>query len=81
VAAHRARHAANNNALRAAFERLVQGGLTDLHYVDGQRLWGDDGEATSYGGHPSDLGMMRTVEVLEPVLRPLMTRMAAGRPT
>jgi hypothetical protein len=72
IAAHRARHAANNNALRAAYDQLIGSGVRGLYYVEGDRLWGDDGEATAYSGHPSDLGMKRTADVLEPVLRPLL---------
>ena len=68
----RERHAANNAALRSAFDELIREGVNDLHYVEGRHLWGEDGEATSYGGHPSDLGMMRTAQVLEPVLRSLV---------
>ena len=78
VAAHRARHAANNNALRAAYEALIGAGVQELYYVEGDHLWGDDGEATSYGGHPSDLGMMRTADVLEPVLRQLVSRIVVA---
>lgn len=80
VAAHRARHAANNKALRAAYELLIGAGVQDLYYLEGAHLWGDDGEATSYGGHPSDLGMMRTADALESVLRPLVAA-AVGETT
>ena len=65
-------------ALRSAYEALIDCGVQGLHYVEGDHLWGDDGEATSYGGHPSDLGMMRTADVLEPVLRPLVSRIVVA---
>ena len=72
LAAHRERHAANNTALKAAYDRLVSAGMTDLYYVEGKHLLGDDGDGSAYGGHPSDLGMMRIADVLESVLRPLL---------
>jgi len=43
-----------------------------LVYVEGEHLLGDDGEAATDGSHPSDLGMMRMADALEPVLRPLL---------
>ena len=72
LAARRERHAANNEALKAAYDRLIAAGMTDLHYVEGRHLLGDDGEGTAYGGHPSNLGIMRISDVLETVLRPLL---------
>jgi hypothetical protein len=58
-----------NRALRAAYERLVAGQVTNLHYVSGDELYGEDGEATVDGTHATDLGFVRFAHVLEPVLR------------
>lgn len=63
------RHSTSRAALKAAYERLVSGGVTGLSYLEGEHLLGDDGEATVDSSHPSDLGMMRMADALEPVLR------------
>ena len=42
--------------------------ISQLYYVEGNQLLGDDNEATVDGSHPSDLGMMRYFEVLKPVI-------------
>lgn len=68
----REHHAANRAALRAAYDRLVAAGVKGLVYVPGENLLGDDGEACVDGSHPSDLGMFRMADVLEPVLKPLL---------
>jgi len=68
----RERHAGARGALRAAYDRLVGEGMKGLVYVEGEHLLGDDDEATVDASHPSDLGMMRMADSLEPVLRPLV---------
>jgi lysophospholipase L1-like esterase len=70
--ARRKRHDTSRAAYRAAYERLVAGGVKNLHYVEGETLLGDDGEATTDGSHPSDLGMMRMAEALTPVLKTVL---------
>jgi hypothetical protein len=65
---HRRRRA----VLRRVREELESDGLTGLHYVTGDQLLGDDGEATVDASHPNDLGFMRQAEVLARVLRPLL---------
>jgi lysophospholipase L1-like esterase len=74
IPAHRERHKASRAALRGAYEKLVAGGVKHLYYVEGEHQLGDDGEAATDGSHPSDLGMMRMADALEPVLRPLIQR-------
>ena len=68
------RHATSRAALKAAFSRLVGDGVHGLYYVEGEQLLGDDGEATVDSSHPTDLGMVRMADALEPVLRPLVGR-------
>ncbi len=58
-----------NTALREAYERLLAQGLPALHYIYGETLLGDDGEATVDGTHPTDLGFQRMADAMEPVLR------------
>ena len=66
------RHAGSRAALKEAHRRLVDQGVAGLHYVEGSHLLGDDREATVDSSHPTDLGMMRMADALEPVLRPLL---------
>jgi len=68
----RQRHDSSRAALRDAYKRLTAAGVENLHYVEGENLLGDDGEATTDSSHPSDLGMMRMAEALAPVLEPLL---------
>lgn len=63
------RHAESRAALRAAYERLAAAGVKGLYYVEGEKLLGDDREDTVDSSHPTDLGMMRYADALEPVLR------------
>jgi lysophospholipase L1-like esterase len=61
-----------NDALRAAYSRLVRAGVKNLHYIPADHLLGDDGEATVDGGHASDLGFLRMANGIEPVLRRIL---------
>lgn len=67
--AHLERHA----ALREARDRLIASGVKNLHYLEGDELLGNDGEATVDGSHPTDLGMMRYADAYEAVLRPILS--------
>ena len=69
-------HRDNRQALQAEYRRMVAEGWDNLHFLDGQDLIGRDGEATTDGSHPSDLGMVRYADAYEPVLR----RLLAGDP-
>ncbi len=61
-----------NRALREAYERLLADGVKGLHYVPGEPLLGNDGEATVDGTHCTDLGFQRCADALEPVLRKIL---------
>lgn len=69
-----AQHRANRKALREAFETLTNDGVTDLYYLAGDYLLGEDGEGATDGSHPSDLGMVRYADAYEPVLRTMLRR-------
>ncbi len=56
-------------AFRQVYRKLVDEGLTGLHYLEGETLLGDDDEGCVDGSHPTDLGFMRMATNLEPVLR------------
>ena len=62
-------HQERHKALRAAYDRLIAAGVQNLHYLGGDGLLGQDGEATVDGSHPTDLGMMRYADAYEKVLR------------
>lgn len=65
----RIRHQESREALAKAYDNLVSSGVTDIYYVEGEKLLGDDTEATTDGSHPSDLGFVRQADALEPVIR------------
>ncbi len=65
-------HDANHAALRACYESLIADGITGLHYIPGDGLYGDDTEGATDASHANDLGFMRQAEVFEPVLRSLI---------
>lgn len=69
----RARNVGNAAALRVAHRTLLERGVSDLAYVDAQRLLGADfGDAMTDGSHPNDLGMTRYADALAPVLAALL---------
>ncbi len=65
-------HTDNHAALRESFAALQKEGITDLHYLPGDDLLGDDSEGATDGSHPSDLGFMRQAAAFEPVLRKIL---------
>jgi len=65
---HRDRHA----ALRTTFEKLQTAGMKELYYLEGEKLLGEDGEATVDGSHPTDLGMLRYATSYERALRTIL---------
>jgi hypothetical protein len=52
----------NRAALSSAYEALIADGVSNLHYLRGDELLGDDFEATVDGSHLSDLGFMRQAD-------------------
>lgn len=65
------RYLSSNQAQHAAYEQLVQDGVTNLHHVKDEGLIGTDGEATIDGTHFTDLGYMRFSENLFELLKEL----------
>lgn len=63
---------AKNDMLRRQYDTLTAAGVTGIHYVSGERLYGDDGEGTVDGCHATDLGFLRFSEVLVPRLRSVL---------
>ena len=65
-------HLKDRAELTAAFNRLKQEGIKDLYYIPGEHLLGDDGEGTTDGSHPNDLGFTRQAAIFAKVLEPLL---------
>lgn len=65
----RKRHDDSRAALVRAFDNLVSSGVRNLYYLEGKDLLGSDGDGTTDGSHPNDLGFVRQADAFEPVLR------------
>jgi lysophospholipase L1-like esterase len=65
-------HLKDRAELKAAFDRLQKDGVKNLYYIPGEHLFGDDGEGSTDGSHPNDLGFMRQAEIFAQVLEPLL---------
>lgn len=68
AALHRERRA----AYRAAYRRLIDAGVRDLHHLAGEELLGDDREDTVDGSHPTDLGFLRMTDRVAAAAVPLL---------
>ena len=65
-------HLKDRAELKAAYDRLQKDGLKNIYYIPGEHLFGDDGEASTDGSHPNDLGFTRQAEIFATVLAPLL---------
>lgn len=65
-------HEANHAALRAAHDQLRREGVKQLYYLRGDDLLGRDGEGTTDGSHPNELGFQRQADAFAKVLKPLL---------
>jgi len=65
-------HAANQAALKTAFDHLKADGDELLWYLEGGDLLGQDGDGATDGSHPNDLGMMRYADAYEKVLKEML---------
>src|ERR1017187_788466 len=65
-------HLKDRAELKAAYDRLQKDGVTNLYYIPGEHLFGDDGEGSTDGSHPNDLGFTRQAEIFAKVLAPLL---------
>jgi len=55
-------------AFRKAYDKLMAAGVDGLHYIPGDKQYGDDGEATVDGVHATDLGYVRLADAYQGVL-------------
>jgi lysophospholipase L1-like esterase len=65
-------HLKDRAALKAAYNRLIKAGDKNLYYIPGEHLFGDDGEGSVDGSHPTDLGFTRQAEIFAKVIEPLL---------
>ncbi len=72
LAAPRRGYQSKNAAFKAVYDQLIADGVTGLTYVEGEPLFGNDGEATVDGTHATDLGFLRMAEGLTPVLKDIL---------
>ena len=72
VTAKRIRNRDSRRALKTAWTNLKQAGVTGLHYLEGEGLLGEDGEATVDSSHPTDLGFVRQATAFARVLGPIL---------
>ena len=61
-------------ALRAEFDKLRKAGVTKLHYLEGDKLLGKDGDDTVDGSHPTDLGFARQAAAFAAKIRSVLER-------
>ena len=72
VANNKRRYQDKNVVLKREYEKLIAEGITNLHYIPGDQLLGDDELGTVDGVHPTDLGFLRMAEVIGPVLHSIL---------
>lgn len=58
-----------NQAQKRLFDKLTAAGEKNIYYIGAEGMIGDDGEATVDGIHFTDLGAMRYVEHILPIVR------------
>jgi len=72
MASRRERNETNHAAMREVYAKLQHDHVAHLHYLKGDDLLGDDGEAAIDGSHPTDLGFMRQATEFQKALRKLL---------
>lgn len=65
-------HEGSRTELKAAFDRLKAAGVTNLYYLTGDHLLGEDNEGTVDSSHPTDLGFWRQAQAFTDALRPIL---------
>ena len=57
---------------RGIYDRLVAEGEKRMLYMEGENLYGADGEGSIDGIHPNDLGIMNIANRMTPILEKLL---------
>src|SRR5690554_4850006 len=73
------RNQESREALRSAFENLMNDGYRNLHYQIGEGQLGFDGEGTVDGTHPTDLGFYRQAQVYQPLIENVLNSSGTSR--
>lgn len=60
---------ARNAAQRALYQKLRKAGQKKLYYLESEKIYGEDREDTVDGTHATDLGAIRYVEAILPVIK------------
>ena len=58
-----------NDAQKELYDNLRKSGHKQIYYLKGEKLLGDDREGTVDGTHSTDIGAMRYVDAIMPVIR------------
>jgi hypothetical protein len=72
VTSSRDRNQQSRAALKTAYQNLQKAGVTNLHYLQGEDLLGQDNEGTVDSSHPTDLGFFRQAEAFARALRDIL---------
>ncbi len=72
IPARRDRHRENQKILRESYQLLLDGGIKELYYLEGDDLCPPDGDGTVDSVHPNDYGFEHYADAFEPVLRKIL---------
>lgn len=62
-----------NEEITAAFNRLKAAGMKDIYLITAEKLLGNDGDSSTDGTHPNDLGFYRMAEELGPQITKILS--------
>jgi lysophospholipase L1-like esterase len=65
-----------NKAQKVVFDRMTTSGVKNLYLFEDHDFFGDDGDGTIDGSHPTDLGATRLADKLEPEIRKLLANIS-----
>ena len=68
----RFRNDSSRRAFKHAFAKLLLESDGPIHYIEGDSLFGADGDGSNDGSHANDLGASRLVDCVEPLIRSLL---------
>lgn len=72
IASTKDRNATSRKAYKEAYENLKKAGVSQLYYLPGDDLIGDDTDGTVDNSHPNDLGFYRQAQVMKKALAPIL---------
>ncbi len=65
---------ASRKNLIEEFTKLTADNVSGLFYLNGEKFFGQDGEGTVDGTHPTDLGFKRQTDIMLPVIQGILSR-------